>query len=291
MYSTIYIHHPNHVLLGGVSEGSLITALAIEQYPQVFDGALSACGPIGNFHDQINCWGDFRVIFYFLFPEILPPGPMNIPREVIDNWDTKYLPAIMSAVQSNSLKTNQLLRITNAAYNPTDPSTVLQTIERALWYNVFATNDGIIKLGGNPFDNKDRIYRRSINNWYLNRNVERLSAEQLALDEIESKYQTSGEFYVPQVTLHTTGDEVVPYWHQTLYREKILQNGSPSLHTHIPVFRYGYCNFQVFEVLAGFAVLPMKVSGQTIDNVEKVLPDKASFNAYLNIIQPLIAIP
>jgi hypothetical protein len=88
------------------------------------------------------------------------------------------------------------------------------------------------------------------------------------------------------VTLHTTGDEIVPYWHQTLYKDKISENGSSHLYTHIPVLRYGHCNFEVFEVLAGFAALLLKVSGQTMENVETVLPDQETYQAYLDIINP-----
>ena len=35
-----------------------------------------------------------------------------------------------------------------------NPSTIVNTALDALWYNVFATNDAVQKLGGNPFGNK-----------------------------------------------------------------------------------------------------------------------------------------
>jgi pimeloyl-ACP methyl ester carboxylesterase len=40
---------PRYVYLVGGSEGGVITALTIEQYPKVFDGGLAACGPVGDF--------------------------------------------------------------------------------------------------------------------------------------------------------------------------------------------------------------------------------------------------
>ena len=63
----------------GVSEGGLITALAIEQRPDVFDGGLSTCGPIGDFSQQINYFGDFRVLFDYFFPGVMPGSPISIP--------------------------------------------------------------------------------------------------------------------------------------------------------------------------------------------------------------------
>jgi poly(3-hydroxybutyrate) depolymerase len=40
---------PRKVYLVGASEGGIITALALEQHPDVFDAGLAACGPIGDF--------------------------------------------------------------------------------------------------------------------------------------------------------------------------------------------------------------------------------------------------
>ncbi len=66
---------PTYTLVTGVSEGGLITALAIEQRPDVFDGGLATCGPIGDFSQQINYFGDFRVLFDYFFPGVIPGSP------------------------------------------------------------------------------------------------------------------------------------------------------------------------------------------------------------------------
>ena len=44
---------PNHVYLVGVSEGGLVTALTTEQYPNIFDGGVAACGPVGQLLRQL----------------------------------------------------------------------------------------------------------------------------------------------------------------------------------------------------------------------------------------------
>jgi pimeloyl-ACP methyl ester carboxylesterase len=290
VFKTLY-PEPNIVLLGGVSEGGLITALAIEQHPETFDGGLSTCGPIGDFREQINYWGDFRIVFDYLFPGVLPPSPMDIPPELIEDWETVYLPAIIEEIQGNPFKTAQLLNITKAPFDHNDLNTIQQTVEKQLWYNAFATNDGIEKLGGQPFDNMDRVYSGLTRSRLLNRRVERFSADQTALDNIESNYQTSGNLTVPLVTVHTTGDEVVPYWHESLYRQKVLNNHASSLYTHIPIARYGHCNFNVIEILAGFGILLLNVTGQQMEGVESVLHSPEAFNSYLTITQTYSASP
>jgi len=134
----------------------------------------------------------------------------------------------------------------------------VETIIGVLWYNVFATNDSVEKLGGNPFGNMRRIYLGSDNDWKLNRRVQRFAADAAALAEIEAHYQTSGELMSPLFTLHNTLDPIVPYWHERLYRWKTVCAGSWLEHINMPVYRYGHCNFETDEVLTAFLVLVLK---------------------------------
>ncbi|RME41914.1 MAG: hypothetical protein D6791_19060 [Chloroflexi bacterium] len=276
---------PNRVFLAGGSEGGIITTLAVEQHPDVFIGGLAACGPIGDFRRQVNYWGDFRVLLDYFFPDLIPGSPVDVPQEVMDNWETDYVPAIRQAIQSHPHEADQLLRVSRAPTDRRDPASKEATILGLMWYNVFATNDGITKLGGQPFDNSRRLYFGSDNDWQLNREIERFSADPDALDEIAAYYQTSGDLQVPLVTLHNIGDPVVPYWHVPLYRWKAFRNGSSRLHTNIPAFRYGHCNFSLVEGVAAFAVLYLKVAGQRLSGVEAVLPDAGSQARFNELVQ------
>jgi pimeloyl-ACP methyl ester carboxylesterase len=275
---------PNLVLLAGPSEGGLITALAIERYPDVFDGGLSSCGPVGDFQGQIDYWGDFRVVFDYFYPGLLRPTPVEIPEKVIENWVSKYAPRILNKVQDKPEKLAQLFNVTKAPFDPADPSTILQTIERLLWYNVFATNDGVEKLGGQPFDNQGRIYAGSLRDAKLNRKVQRFSGDQSAWVEIETNYETTGVIDVPLILMHTTGDEVVPYWHQVLYAKKLLVNANAPF-LPLEIERYGHCNFTEVEVLSGFALLYLMVQGHHSDGILAALPDLESVNTYMDIAQ------
>jgi pimeloyl-ACP methyl ester carboxylesterase len=51
---------PQKVFLVGASEGGIITALAVEQHPDIFSAGVAACGPVGDFRQQINYFGDAR---------------------------------------------------------------------------------------------------------------------------------------------------------------------------------------------------------------------------------------
>lgn len=270
---------PEHVYLAGPSEGGLITALAIEQYPDVFDGGLAACGPVGDFGRQINYWGDFRVLFDYFFPGVMPDSAVNIPQQVIDNWETVYEPLVRDALYADPDARGQLLITARVPVDPADPDAAVEALVQLMWYNVFATNDGVTKLGGQPFDNKRRLYLGSENDWRLNRTVARYQPAPAALAEIAETYQTSGRFEVPLVTLHTLGDPVVPYWHELFYQHKVSTSGSDAPYTHIPSLRYGHCTFGASEVLLAFAVLVYQVTGELPD-LDLLVTEDATWDAF-----------
>ena len=245
---------PGKVYLVGVSEGGLITALAVEDQPQVFDGGLAMCGPYGDFASQINFMGDMRAIFDYFFPGLIPGSAVEIPEWLVTGWDAYYAASVLPELQkpANAGKVNQLLQVTQTPYDPSQPGAREEAIYDLLSYNVEGTNDAKLKLGGQPFDNVARVYAGSADDARLNREVQRYAADLAALAEIEAGYQASGELEAPLVTLHTTGDHVVPIWHATGYRAKTIAADNIALHEGRTVDRYGHCYFEATEVLAAF---------------------------------------
>ena len=276
----------HHVYLIGASEGGLVTTLEAEQHSTEFSGGLAMCGPIGNFRSQINYFGDFRVIFDYFFPGLIPGSPVNVPQDVIDNWYTTYVPAIETAVLANPHATSQLLSVTGAKTDPNDSSSITETVIGLLSYNVQTTNDGKVELSGQPYDNQSKHYSGSDNDRLLNQSVERFSADQSAVNQINAHYQTSGRLPIPLVTLHNTGDPIVPFWHETQYFTKVLLRGSILKYVGIPSLTYyGHCNFSSTEALAAFAILVLKVGGLAPQHIEAVLPNAAARAKYMTLLQ------
>lgn len=254
---------PGHTYMTGASEGGIVTTLLVEQSPELFSGGLSACGPIGDFKKQTDYFGDFRVLFDYFFPNLLPASPINIPPQLIADWETVYKPAVAAAAAANPSATRQLMRTGRAATDPLRGSSAVDTTVNVLWYNVFATNDATQKLGGNPYTNRGRWYFGSNNDFRLNAMVQRFDANPAARQAL-NQYQTSGHVTLPLVTIHTTGDEIIPFWHQVLYRAKVQTSGNGRV-IQIPVLRYGHCNFTSVEVLAAFALLVLQAEGKELD--------------------------
>jgi pimeloyl-ACP methyl ester carboxylesterase len=269
---------PGRVYLAGVSEGGLITVLAVEGTPDVFDGGLAMCGPYGDFAGQINHIGDMRAVFDYFFPGLIPGSGVDVPAWLVTGWDDYYEATVLPELQepANASKVDQLLQVTQTPYNPLQPGAREEVIYDLLSYNVEGTNDARDKLGGQPFDNVDRVYAGSSDDARLNRNVGRYAASPAALSEIEAGYQTSGELEAPLVTLHTTGDHVVPYWHMARYRAKTIVADNLALHELRTAGRYGHCRFQVAEILAAFNLL--------VSMVENPPPYRPAQRSYLPLV-------
>ncbi len=253
--------------LVGASEGGLSTALATERpgVGSLFDGALALCAPIGDFRQQIEWFGDFRVVYDYFFPGIMPGSAVHIPDEetvVTDaNWEATVT-SILTALDAEPDASRQLVAVTGVPHDVGDPETLREATTQILRYSFMGTNDAAAVLGGNPFGNLETIYTGSEDDAGLNAAVDRHEADDDALTSIETNFQTDGQPWVPLLAMHTTRDPVTPMWHMDLYVAK--NAGAEEPVTIIPVDRFGHCGFSLPELLAGFSQLILEVKDRNL---------------------------
>ncbi|HUR93950.1 MAG TPA: hypothetical protein VMY76_05175 [Gemmatimonadales bacterium] len=245
---------PTRTYVVGVSEGGLAAALAAERHADAIDGAVAACGPVGDFAAQIDYFGDFRVVFDYYFPGVIPGGPVDVPDSVRAKWTSTYVPAIAAALQADIPATLQLLSVTGAPIDPQDLLSAGATVIGALRYDVFALQDARARLGGQPYDNIGRVYGGSLNDEALNAGIARVAADAEARAAL-GQFETTGVLSIPVVTLHTTGDPIVPAAQSELYAAKVAAAGSASNLESRTVTRYGHCTFEQTELLDAFAAM------------------------------------
>jgi pimeloyl-ACP methyl ester carboxylesterase len=258
-----YRPDPARTVLVGFSEGGLVATLAMERHPDRFDGALTGCGPVGSFRTQLNYFDDFRVVFDYFFPGLIPGTALDIPQSVRDLWTTVYIPAIAIAFAARPAAAQELLAVTGAPAAGTDLRSMVETAGAVLWYNVFGTADAQGQLGGQPFDNSSRVYSGSSDDAALNAGMERFTADPAALAGLD-RFETTGALRGPVVNLHTTGDPIVPFSQAALYSAKLQAAGTASLFTQIDVTRYGHCTFQSAELLNAFSILQGKLGAGAV---------------------------
>ena len=168
---------PQKVYLVGASEGGLITALNIEQHPEVFSAGVAACGPIGDFPYQINYFGDARVDVQLLLPGRDPGRPARpAGLGLAANWESYYETNVKPVVfdPANRHKLDQWVAVAHLPYDANDYlATVAVSVQDALRYSVVNIKDAGVTLGGFPFDNTLRWYSGSDNDFLLNLFVRR----------------------------------------------------------------------------------------------------------------------
>jgi hypothetical protein len=195
----------------------------------------------------------------------------SIPDALMAGWETIYEPAVRAALLASPGKTAQLISVGRMAVDAADPSSAIESIVAALWYNVFATNDANARLGGNPFENRLQWYSGSANDLLLNLAVRRHAADPAALTALGG-FETSGRLRRPAQMLHTRFDPVIPFWQYQLYRFKAILGSGLTLFGK-DSDNYGHCAFDLEEVLASFAVLVLRVTGGNLVATSTVFKD------------------
>ena len=119
--------------------------------------------------------------------------------------------------------------------------------QNILAYSVFGTNDLLDTAGGWPVSNVATAYSGSADDPALNVGIERFAADPAASAYADLHYRPSGLLQRPPVTLHTTGDPVVPYRDELIYFTRAAFLGTEDKLTALPVARAGHCAFKPQE--------------------------------------------
>lgn len=258
---------PHHIFLGGVSEGGLVVMKTLERNQKIFEAGLISCAPVGNFRMQLNYFGNFHVLFNYLYTDELlnyPGGsidlgnPQGVPPLTMDYWSNGFLDApLLWVISQEEWKLPLLFQLTGV---PTDfipnEEYMLLMLRELLRFNIMATNDMIERLGGVPFDNTETWYQCDIpfNYEELNAQVQRIKGDKQAFHHMERLYETKGTPNVPVVLMHTMGDHVTPFWHFEQFMTKVaMQEGNHVI--PFPVERYGHCNYELEEVLGAIQLM------------------------------------
>ena len=243
-----------HVYVVGPSAGALIAALLVERRPDVFTGGVAACGYVGDLWAHLEYLHDVRVLFDYFFPGTLPGDAVDVPDGVIIDWHTTHEPAIEAALASDLQRTLEIYRVLRIPVQ-SEPAALVGVLAFLLADHATTARNMRNVLGGQSYDNRQRIYRGSTDDVALNAGVGRFAATPEAVLRLFAFYTTQGRLTAPVVTIHTRGDPAIPYWQEPLYRAKVVAAGSAPFHLNIPIARDGHCNVKAPEILAAFLAM------------------------------------
>lgn len=229
---------PAETYITGHSMGGHITMAIIERYAEVYQGAMPMCGPLGAAIDFLNT-GVFDMLVTF---EALFPGTIGSPYEPSLQTGSKVKAAVAADPARATMYAQRYGR------------TVAQ-LPGAL--SLFHAITGELKqrAGGEPFDNRNRIYSGFGDDVALNRSVKRYAAAPSARDYVRQYATPTGRISDPILTIHTTSDALVLGNDVTAYEIPAALAGTSDRFVARFVEANGHCNFTPAQVGTAFDAL------------------------------------
>ncbi len=305
--STVLPSRPRHVLAFGTSMGGLISALEAQDGAGSIDGALTTCGIVagGVNLNEYQIDGEYAIAQLLGDPSTQLVGFGN-PATALGtatalSADAKKAQAT-AAGQARLALAMAFLNVT-----PWDPSAATPApaddpaAQEAAQYNVlFSGTTSIIdfiELGRISIEQADGGQAT----WDVGTNFARVLATSPYKNEVEalykaaglnpradlaaltahtataadpaalrSLYQTSvptGRLEVPELDLHTIGDNLVPVQNENYYAQLVDRAGSGRLLRQAYTNSFGHCNFTPSELVAGVQALLHRVTTGHWDDV------------------------
>ena len=298
--STVLPSRPRHVIAMGTSMGGLVSALEAQTGRGKIDGALTTCGIVGggvNLNEyQID--GEYAIARLLGSPATQLVG-FGTDANALATAGALTADAA-TAQQTAAGQARLSLAMAFLSVTPWDPSSATPApasspaAQESAQYDVmfggsFSIMD-FIELGRVSIDQADGGQAT----WDIGTNFAAALRKSPYLPEVEalyhaaglnlnadlanltthtniaanpaalvSLYRTSvpdGRLEVPELDLHTVGDNLVPVQNENYYRQLVDQAGSGDLLRQAYTESFGHCNFSPSELVAGVEAIMHRVT-------------------------------
>ena len=216
------VGRPEHTYLMGHSMGGHITVVTVEQFPNLYDGALPMCGVLAD-TELFDFFLDYNAVAQAASGVDVPFPP---PTDYLTGWVPQIKAQLGPAFPAVLDADGQLLKdVTEQRSGGERP--LFDTAFLA-WANFLFTVSGDGTLGlvpGSVAGNVDTIYQRDADpalspvEQELNDEVFRLAKDPQGIhpNGLATVPPTTGDLRVPTLSLHTIGDLFVPFSMEQLY--------------------------------------------------------------------------
>lgn len=309
---------PERVLAFGTSMGGLVSALEAEQGAGIIDGALSTCGLVAGAVHLNNYQLDAEYAIAKLLMPAPGPKLVDFANPGEGAASGGALTAAVQAAQTSPqgrARLSLVFALLNvvpvapgvpvpapndaAAIEATQYASAVQSFPLLnfiqfgrYWIELAAGGNGSWTRGEDfgellnhsPYhDVVRKLYRTA--GVDLKADVHSLNAgatigaDPDAIASLEETSVPTGELEVPQLTLHTTADPLVPFQHENVYADVVRNAGANSLLRQAFVDRWGHCTFTPAELVAGLEALRQRVDTGRWDSVAQPQSLQSAANA------------
>jgi alpha-beta hydrolase superfamily lysophospholipase len=229
---------PAETYITGHSMGGHIAMAILERHPEAYQGGLPLCGPLGAALEFLTA-GPFDMLVTF---EAIFPGTIGSPYEARPGTEDRIKAAIAAHPERSARFAEHYDR--NASQLPG---------ALTLFHTLVSELKG--RAGGEPFDNRNRIYAGFGDDAALNRTVKRYAANPAARDYVGQYATPTGRIADPMLTIQTTSDALVPGTDVTAYDIPAALAGTSDRFVARFVEAEGHCNFTPGQVGNAFDAL------------------------------------
>ncbi len=285
---------PDRTIAWGHSLGGIITAGLVQKFPNRFVGALPMCGVLSG---GVGTW-NVALDSAFVFKTLLVPSTVNLQLVNINNPSNlntaeAFLANAMSTPQGRArVAMVAAMGDTPGWINPfgpepaaTDYASRLQS--QFLWFQnvtfpfAFALRAELeARAGGNPSWNTGVNYSRQLDRSINKAEVQalyaaagldlntdlkaladapRVAAKESASDYLVDNIAFTGALNIPVLTIHTTGDGLVPVENEQAYAKAVSDAGYDHLLRQAFIHRAGHCTFTPAETITAFNTLVKRI--------------------------------
>jgi pimeloyl-ACP methyl ester carboxylesterase len=285
---------PTETIAWGHSLGGMITAGLVQQYPTRFNGALPMCGVLAG---GVGLWNE-ALDGAFAFNTLLAGGSLQIvgitnPTQNYDNAEAVIVAAQSTAQGRARIALAAALAGVPGWYDPSTPEPLpsdyaTQEFNQAEWlayvdfaFQFYYRAELEARAGGNPSFNTGVNYTQQLNRsghygevqaLYLAaglnlsadlatlKTTARNAADPGALTYLSENIIYNGELTIPVLTLHTTGDGLVPVPDEKAYSQVVHEAGDTALLKETFIHRAGHCEFTPAETITALQTLDARIT-------------------------------
>ena len=276
LFRTVTGTRARSVYLTGASMGGHVTAVAIEEHPRAFAGAMPYCGVLG----------DTELFDYFLDANVTAAAlagvgidfPAAPDAGYPDRWRGqvgRILPALgvtagappvlteagrtwSAVVERRSGGERPGFDAAFAYWNTARSLTPLTDLPFLFGLYPGLTGGTADIADGNVTDNRFTVYRSTDNRWptaaewRLNARVLRVAPTDRASAGLDGVPRVDGRPSVPVLSLHDVGDLFVPFAMEQVYARRAAAHGRSRLFVSRAIRGLGHCDFTEPELRQGF---------------------------------------
>ena len=202
-----------------------------------------------------------RVLFDAMYPGVIPGDVLHVPAGI--DLNTQVLGPAQGAVIANPTGLGIIARIKQTPLAGNNGTELVTSLLYALAYDVRGIDDFLGRTNGQSmFDNSatryDAIFPGLLPPQVLamvNGAAGRFTATPAALQYLERYYIPDGNLSRPTVTLHTTRDPLVPYFHEGIFAKRVADQNTSDRLLQKSVDGFGHCAFSTNDMIDAFQAL------------------------------------